>query len=145
MTRPGARSALRATLAAAAAALACAHGQPTPPPTARAPSEQRPPPAAERPLAEGKASFYGPGFEGRPTASGERFDPGAMTAAHRTLRFGTCLRVRNLDNGREARVRVNDRGPYALGRILDVSTAAARVLGMIERGVARVRLFRCGA
>jgi rare lipoprotein A len=95
-------------------------------------------------LAEGVASFYGPGFEGRRTANGERFDPGALTAAHRTLPFGTCLRVRNLGNGREVEVRVNDRGPFAGGRILDVSTAAARILGMLERGLAKVRLFRCG-
>ncbi len=76
-------------------------------------------------------------------AGGERFDPGALTAAHRTLPFGTCLRVRNLGNGREVEVRVNDRGPFAGGRILDVSTAAARILGMLERGLAKVRLFRC--
>ena len=89
------------------------------------------------------ASFYGPGFEGKLTANGERFDPQAFTAAHRTLRFGTCLEVLNLGNGRTTRVRVNDRGPYAGGRILDVSVAAARALGMLERGVARVRLTRC--
>ena len=102
----------------------------------------RGPPAGEV-VGEGMASFYGPGFEGKLTASGERFDSQAFTAAHRTLRFGTCLEVLNLGNGRVARVRVNDRGPYAAGRILDVSVAAARALGMLERGVARVRLSRC--
>ena len=69
--------------------------------------------------------------------------PGTMTAAHRTLPFGTCLRVTNLENGRAVEVRVNDRGPYAAGRILDVSETAARALGMHGRGVIRVRLERC--
>jgi rare lipoprotein A len=66
-----------------------------------------------------------------------------MTAAHRTLPFGTCLRVTNLENGRVVEVRVNDRGPYAAGRILDVSESAARALGMHGKGVTRVRLERC--
>jgi rare lipoprotein A len=133
--------AVRALALCAAAALACAHAPS--PAGGRAPA-----PLGEgregSALAEGIASFYGPGFEGRRTANGERFDPGALTAAHRTLPFGTCLRVRNLGNGREVEVRVNDRGPFAGGRILDVSTAAARILGMLERGLAKVRLFRCG-
>jgi rare lipoprotein A len=94
-------------------------------------------------VGEGIASFYGPGFAGRPTASGERFDPDALTAAHRSARFGSCLRVVNLDNGRSVRVRVNDRGPFVAGRVIDVSMAAARALGMLEKGLARVRLFRC--
>ena len=89
---------------------------------------------------EGEASWYGPGLYGHKTASGEVLRPGALTAAHRTLPFGTCLRVTNLENGRVVQVRVNDRGPYASGRILDVSEAAARVLGMVGTGVARVRL-----
>jgi rare lipoprotein A len=118
----------------------CAHAP------AAAPSPATLPTSASRPeevLGEGLASFYGPGFAGRPTASGERFDPAAFTAAHRTLRFGTCLRVTNLSNGRQVEVRVNDRGPYAGTRILDVSVAAARALGMLELGVVRVRLTRC--
>lgn len=90
--------------------------------------------------AEGMASYYGADFAGRPTASGERFDPSDLTAAHRTLPFGTRVRVTNLDNGRSVVVRVNDRGPYARGRILDVSVAAARALDMLHRGTARVRL-----
>ncbi len=94
-------------------------------------------------VGEGLASFYGKGFDGRSTANGERFNKNAMTAAHRTLPFNACLRVRNLENGREVKLRVNDRGPYSGHRILDVSEGAARKLGMIERGVTRVRLFSC--
>lgn len=96
-----------------------------------------------RPLAveDGLASWYGPGFEGRPTASGERFDPDELTAAHRTLPFGTRVRVRNLENGREVIVRINDRGPGPRARIIDVSRAAAERLRMIDAGVVRVRVF----
>ena len=100
----------------------------------------RPPERPPEPVREGMASFYGPGFEGRATASGERFDPADLTAAHRTLPFGTRVRVTNLDNGRSVVVRINDRGPYAKGRILDLSLAAARALDMLHRGTARVRL-----
>ena len=89
---------------------------------------------------EGMASFYGPGFEGHLTASGERFDPHALTAAHRTLPFGTRVRVTNLENGRSVVVRINDRGPYAHARIIDVSLEAARRLDLLRRGVGRVRL-----
>lgn len=94
-------------------------------------------------FAEGNASFYGRGFEGKLTASGEPFDPSQHTAAHRTLRFGTCVLVENAENGRVVRVRINDRGPYAQGRILDLSEGAARELDMLKRGVARVRLYAC--
>ena len=94
-------------------------------------------------LGEGVASFYGPGLYGRKTASGERLQPGTFTAAHRTLRFGSCLRVVNLSNGRSTRVRVNDRGPFVASRIVDVSESAARSLGMVGRGVTRVRLYKC--
>jgi rare lipoprotein A len=89
---------------------------------------------------EGIASFYGDELRGHLTANGERFNPGALTAAHRELPFGTRLRVTNLDNGRTVAVRVNDRGPYVRGRILDLSAEAARRLGMLDRGVARVRV-----
>ena len=89
------------------------------------------------------ASYYGDAFRGRRTASGEAFDPDALTAAHRTLAFGTCLRVENPANGRAVRVRVNDRGPYAHGRILDLSERAARALDLLRQGVALVRLFLC--
>ncbi|ABF87465.1 putative lipoprotein, RlpA family [Myxococcus xanthus DK 1622] len=94
-------------------------------------------------LGEGLASFYGPGLHGRPTASGERFDQEAMTAAHRKLRFGSCLRVVNMENGRAVKVRVNDRGPFIDGRIVDLSKGAARKLDMLDKGVVRVRLYRC--
>ena len=88
----------------------------------------------------GMASFYGSEFAHRRTASGERFDPSQLTAAHRTLPFGTRVRVTNLENGRRVVVRINDRGPYARGRVLDLSRAAARKLGFVNDGVTRVRL-----
>ncbi len=94
-------------------------------------------------LGEGLASYYGPGLHGRKTASGERFDQNAFTAAHRTERFGTCLRVVNMENGKSVEVRVNDRGPFKAERIIDVSLAAARKLDMVSKGLARVRLYRC--
>jgi rare lipoprotein A len=89
---------------------------------------------------EGVASWYGPGFHGRRAASGERFDQTAMTAAHRRLPFGTEVKVTNLTNGKSTVVRINDRGPYVKGRILDLSRAAAAELGMEHRGIARVSL-----
>ena len=88
----------------------------------------------------GVASFYADKFNGRKTASGERFDPNAMTAAHRTLSFGSLVAVTNLANGQEVVVRVNDRGPWGKSRILDVSYAAAKQLGMHRSGTAKVKL-----
>lgn len=88
----------------------------------------------------GVASYYGREFAWRKTANGERFDPREMTAAHRTLPFGTKIRVTNLANGRRVVLRVNDRGPYRKGRVLDVSHAAARKLGFAKLGTARVRI-----
>ncbi|HVS02127.1 MAG TPA: septal ring lytic transglycosylase RlpA family protein [Thermoanaerobaculia bacterium] len=88
----------------------------------------------------GVASWYGMPFHGRMTANGETYDMYVLTAAHRTLPFGTLLRVRNLDNGRQVRVRVNDRGPFVKGRILDLSYAAAQELDMVRHGTARVRI-----
>jgi rare lipoprotein A len=88
----------------------------------------------------GVASWYGQEFHGRPTSSREVFDMNDMTAAHKTLPFGTYLMVTNLDNDRSAVVRVNDRGPFVRGRVLDLSYAAARVLGVVGPGTARVRL-----
>ncbi len=85
----------------------------------------------------GKASFYSHGVR---TASGARFQPGAMTAAHRSLPFGTRLRVTNLANQRSVTVTVNDRGPFIGGRILDLSSGAANVIGMRNSGVAQVRI-----
>lgn len=84
---------------------------------------------------EGKAVWYGGKHHGGPTASGERFDKRAMTAAHRTLPIGSVVRVTNLENDRQVTVRINDRGPYGKGRIIDVSEAAAKKLDMIKAGV----------
>ena len=89
---------------------------------------------------EGKASWYGREQQGQLTANGERFNMHALTAAHRTLRMNTTVRVINLRNGRSTVVRINDRGPYSRGRIIDVSYAAARQLDMIEAGVVPVRV-----
>jgi len=89
---------------------------------------------------EGVASWYGPGFAGRRTASGEVFDPAKLTAAHRSLPFGTMLRVTNTQNGRSVVVRVNDRGPFIAGRVIDLSRGAAEAIGMIGAGIARVRV-----
>ncbi len=86
------------------------------------------------------ASWYGYAGNGTQSASGERFNENAMTAAHRTLPFGTQVRVTNTNNGRSVIVRINDRGPFIRGRIIDVSAGAARVLGMISSGVAPVRV-----
>jgi rare lipoprotein A len=88
----------------------------------------------------GFASFYGPEFHGRRTASGERYDEDKLSAAHRTLPFGTRVRLTNLKNGRSVVVTITDRGPFRRGRIVDVSRRAARELGFIRAGVARVRL-----
>jgi rare lipoprotein A len=88
-------------------------------------------------LYRGLASWYG---ESQMTASGERFDKHAMTAAHRSLPMGTRVKVTNTRNGRSVIVRINDRGPYSKGRIIDLSEAAARQLGMIDAGVAPVTL-----
>lgn len=90
----------------------------------------------------GTASWYGPGFAGRKTANGERFNPGAATCAHRIYRFGTVLRITNLRTGKSATCRVNDRGPYSGGRVLDVSKGVAGRLGMLKSGTARVRIER---
>jgi len=89
---------------------------------------------------EGKASWYGREQHGHLTANGERFDMNALTAAHRTLRMHTRVRVINLRNGRSVVVRINDRGPYGRGRIIDVSYAAAKLLDMINAGIVPVRL-----
>ena len=88
----------------------------------------------------GKASWYGPGFHGRPTASGVPFDRFALTAAHRTLRAGTVVRVTNLRNDRSAVLVINDWGPVPADLEIDVSEAAAEVLGFREQGVTRVRI-----
>ena len=88
----------------------------------------------------GKASWYGEAHHGKKTASGETYDMHALTAAHRTLPLGTKLRVTNVENGRTVVVRVNDRGPYVEGRVIDLSRAAARQLGALGDGLFNVRL-----
>lgn len=85
------------------------------------------------------ASWYGPKFHGRPTSSGERYDMYRFTAAHKELKFGTRLRVTNPDNNRSVVVTVNDRGPFIRGRDLDLSYGAAKKIGLIDKGVGRVR------
>jgi rare lipoprotein A len=89
---------------------------------------------------KGIASWYGDEYQGRPTASGEIFDQERMTAGHRTLPFDTLVLVKDLRNGKTVRVRINDRGPFIRGRIIDLSKGAARQLGMIEEGLAPVRI-----
>jgi rare lipoprotein A len=88
----------------------------------------------------GIASWYGPGFQGKKTANGERYDMRKMTAAHKTLPFDTLVRVTNLENGHQAKVRINDRGPFVRGRIIDLSRKAARTLYMYKKGTARVKV-----
>ncbi|MEQ8357232.1 MAG: septal ring lytic transglycosylase RlpA family protein [Kiloniellaceae bacterium] len=88
----------------------------------------------------GIASWYGPGFHGRETANGEIYNQEAMTAAHRTLPMPSLVRVTNLENGRSIKVRINDRGPFAHGRIIDLSKRAAEVLGFARQGIAKVRV-----
>ena len=88
----------------------------------------------------GMASYYATKFHGRQTASGETFNMYALTAAHRKLSFGTKVRVTNLSNNKSVTVKINDRGPYAKARIIDLSYAAASKIGMIKSGVAKVRV-----
>jgi peptidoglycan lytic transglycosylase len=129
-------------LLVAAEACGCAVTRPVSLAAAR-PAEARPveyaPQGWGRPEV-GLASWYGEFHHGQPTASGEIFDMTRLTAAHRTLPLGTHLRVVNLENGRDVRVRVNDRGPYVDGRILDLSRQAARALDMEHRGLATVKI-----
>ena len=96
------------------------------------------------PFEGGIASWDGPGFHGRKTASGILYDQNLMVAAHKTLPFGTVLRVTNLENGRQVEVCVVDRGPYVKGRIIDLSASAARALEMKHRGTAHVKLENLG-
>jgi rare lipoprotein A len=116
------------------------------------PDDGAPGDAGSREIFErGGASWYGIQFHQRKTANGERFDMSAMTAAHKTLPFNTRVCVRSLVNGREVLVRINDRGPYASGRIIDLSRAAAESIGMLGMGIKQVALAivdknmkRCG-
>ncbi len=107
--------------------------------------QMNPAPAANGLLASasvtvGQASWYGPGFYGGHTANGEVLRPGTLTAAHRYLAFGTMVRVTNLNNGRSAVVRINDRGPFHGGRIIDLAHGAAQELGVTSSGTAQVKL-----
>ena len=95
---------------------------------------------ARKQVQTGKASWYGPGFRGKPTASGEKFRPAKRTAAHKTLPFGTVVKVTRVDTGKSVRVVINDRGPYAAGRVIDLSRRAARKIDMINDGVAEVEV-----
>ncbi|MEN6312541.1 MAG: septal ring lytic transglycosylase RlpA family protein [Acidobacteriota bacterium] len=133
----GAFPRLALVLLALAAASACAGTR-----------NYQPPPGPRSGVEVGYASWYGGEFNGRRTSNGEIYDMHDMTAAHPSLPFGTCLMVTNLDNQQTAIVRVNDRGPFVKGRIIDLSYASARVLGMIGPGTSRVRLEvlpNCGA
>ena len=128
------RLCLVAVLAAGLPVAGCSlwqHRPPTPPPAGGA-------------VQVGTASWYGAELQGSRTASGERFDQRAFTAASRSFPIGTRVRVTNLANGRSVVVRVNDRGPFAPGRVIDVSRAAAQVLGMIDRGTTRVQIESLG-
>lgn len=123
MHRIGIRLAAYALAASVASACAASH--------ARAPSLE---------IATGEASYYHDRFSGRPTASGEPYDPQALTAAHRSLPFGSRVRVTDMASGRSVVVRINDRGPWGGGRLIDISRAAAEELGLIRRGKGQVRL-----
>jgi rare lipoprotein A len=111
-----------------------------PAPPRRPPAAAVPLPREPRVVLTGIASWYGEAHHGKMTASGERFDMYAMTAAHRTLPLGTRVLVTNLDNGRAVEVRINDRGPTLTDRIIDLSYGAARALGRVSEGVFRVRV-----
>jgi len=89
---------------------------------------------------KGMASWYGENHQGKRTASGERFNMNALTAAHRTLPINSIVKVKNLVNGRTVSVRINDRGPYSHGRIIDVSKAAAKKLGLLKKGTGKVEI-----
>ena len=95
---------------------------------------------AKKVTESGKASYYADKFNGRKTASGQRFSNGKRTAAHKTLPFGTKVKVTNLRTGRSVKVRINDRGPFVAGRIIDLSKKAARKIGMVQEGVGNVTI-----
>jgi rare lipoprotein A len=131
-----ARTFLRLVLVVSSLSAACASRYPAP----AHPALQIPP--ATGWTEEGVASWYGgrDGFEGKPTASGEIYDSSLLTAAHRELPLGSIVEVTNLDNGKTVRVRINDRGPFIAGRIIDLSRAAAGEIGLVGPGVGPVRL-----
>lgn len=129
-TGPAPRVAMPVTLAALAALLVAA-------PTGQGPAF---PDTVPEWVQQGPVSWYGPGFHGRRTANGEIFDTHELTMAHRSLEFGSQVRVTNLENGRSVVVRVNDRGPYVRGRVADLSHAAANELGFVDDGVVKARI-----
>jgi rare lipoprotein A len=112
---------------------------PAQPETAKPPIKKTPAVEAKLPQI-GEASWYGAQHQGKPTASGEIFDQGLFTAAHRTLPFGSKIKVTNLANGKSVEVKINDRGPYAEDRIIDLSLAAAKALEILQSGKTTVRL-----
>jgi rare lipoprotein A len=114
--------------------------QPLKPPVPTLPIAAPPGAPRVRSVSTGEASWYGPGFYGARTANGEVLRPGSLTAAHRTLAFGTKVRVTNLWNGRTAVVRINDRGPFHGNRVIDLAHGAARELGLVASGTANVKL-----
>jgi rare lipoprotein A len=120
----------------------CASRTPPPPPPQLPSAGPTPQSSGEQAffIQTGLASFYGVSQNGKTTADGHIFDQRGFTAAHRTLAFGTVVRVTNTDNGRSVKVSINDRGPQVKDRIIDLSYAAARALGMTENGVVQVRL-----
>ncbi|MBC8053942.1 MAG: septal ring lytic transglycosylase RlpA family protein [Sphingobacteriaceae bacterium] len=95
---------------------------------------------SDRVTQKGKASYYAKKFNGKKTASGEKFRSSKRTAAHKTLPFGTKVKVTNLENGKSVKVKINDRGPFVAGRIIDLSKKAARKIGMLDDGVAPVEI-----
>ncbi|HKT10316.1 MAG TPA: septal ring lytic transglycosylase RlpA family protein [Terriglobia bacterium] len=126
---------------------------PSPPPVQPAPSKPGQPPSARRqpevpsPIIQGEegiASWYGHPFDGRRTSSGETYNMHAMTAAHRTLPFGTMVKVHDLENGKSVVVRINDRGPFVEGRIIDLSYAAAKAMGMDGTALVRLQVLKVG-
>ncbi|MFM7228741.1 MAG: septal ring lytic transglycosylase RlpA family protein [Cyanobacteriota bacterium] len=126
--------------AAVAPSLQPADPQVPPLPLRRAPEPVVRPPLRLASIGQGEASWYGPGLYGNRTANGEVLRPGTFTAAHRTLPFGTRVRVTNLANGRSTVVRINDRGPFHGGRVIDLAHGAASELGVVASGTAPVRL-----
>ncbi len=116
----------------------CATRAPSTPDMPGLPDAPSAEPQGQAEIDRGMASWYGERFHGRRTASGEAFDMNAMTAAHRTLPFGTQVRVRHVRTGQEVRVRINDRGPHVRGRVIDLSRAAAASIGLLQSGVAPV-------
>lgn len=114
----------------------------------KAPRQANSAETSKKKVIRGQASWYGPGFHGKKTASGEIFDQSRLTAAHKTLPLGTKAKVTNLENGNTVEVEINDRGPYVGDRVIDLSRAAANALGFVESGLTLVRiepLFREGS